>query len=63
MTLVGKILGVDGDNGSRHPTRLGIPAYMIANLKRSCHLAIPLTFKRFAWLELWNVDLLSRVTN
>jgi hypothetical protein len=48
MTLVVKILGVDGGDRPRHPTGLGIPAYVIADLESLGHLVILLTFKRFA---------------
>ena len=41
MTLVVKIFGVDGDNSPRDPTRLGLPVYLIANLERFSHRAIP----------------------
>lgn len=37
MVFVDKILGVDGDDGARHQARLGIPSYMIADLKRLPH--------------------------
>jgi hypothetical protein len=38
ITLVVKIFGVDGNDGPRHSTGLGIPAYMIANLEPLSHL-------------------------
>src|SRR5207237_7011465 len=44
MTLVVEIFGVDGDNSPRHPTCLGIPAYMIANPKHLSHLVDRLFF-------------------
>ena len=37
MAFVIKILGVDGDDGAPHPARLGIPSYMIADLKLLPH--------------------------
>src|SRR6478609_10725008 len=37
ITFVVKILGVDGDDGARYPARLGIPSYMIADLKLLPH--------------------------
>lgn len=40
MAFVGKILGVDGDDSARHQARLGIPSYMIADLKRLFHCVV-----------------------
>lgn len=37
MAFVVKILGVDGDDSARHQARLGIPSYMIADLKLLFH--------------------------
>lgn len=39
MTLVVEVPGVDRDNRPRHPACLGIPAYVIANLKPFNHPA------------------------
>ena len=38
MALVVKVSGVDRHDGARHPARLGIPAYVIADLESLSHL-------------------------
>jgi hypothetical protein len=38
VTLVVEVSGMDGDDGPRYPTGLGIPTYMIANLESHSHL-------------------------
>jgi hypothetical protein len=40
VALIVEVSGVNSDNGSGHPTRFGIPTYVIANLKRFYHLVI-----------------------
>jgi hypothetical protein len=40
VALIVEVSGVNSDNGPGHLTRFGIPTYVIANLKRFCHLAI-----------------------
>ena len=37
IAFIAKIFRVDGDNSARHPPRLRIPAYMIANLESLSH--------------------------
>lgn len=37
MTFIVEVAGVDGDDRPRHPARLGIPAYVIANLESLGH--------------------------
>jgi hypothetical protein len=44
MTLAIEIAGVDGDDGPRHPTGLGIPTYMIADCEPLSHLVGSLAF-------------------
>jgi hypothetical protein len=42
MTFVVEVPGVNGDDGPGHPTGLGIPAYMVADLESLGHRANPL---------------------
>jgi hypothetical protein len=41
VPLIIEILRVDGDDGSRHPARLGIPANMVADLEPFGHRVTP----------------------
>jgi hypothetical protein len=41
MALVIEVAEVDGDDGSRYPAGLGIPAYMIADFKFPSHGVVP----------------------
>lgn len=45
ITLVLKILGVDGDDRPGHPTGFRIPAYVIANAEFLTHVAILPAFR------------------
>jgi hypothetical protein len=49
MAFVVEVSGVDRNDGPRHTTGLGIPAYMVADLESPSHRATPLFLRNNAF--------------